>query len=168
MYFESYRCRKNPAKPKKCHFEASKVATSEMPKTRPSLGEISNCPRWCTEKLKMTPKHTKGVIYTNTNTYCVILKPFKHPWGLKKLILTPKDRGLGIYMFCPFDPLKNLEHMNIISSSALKFWWFSFFKNLSCTSRSRDSFVESQINLIIIIQVWWFPIKSFWAFLFLA
>ena len=67
MYFKSYRCRKSPAKPKKCHFETSKVITSEMPKTRSSLGEISNFPKLCTEKLKMTPKHTKGVIYTNNN-----------------------------------------------------------------------------------------------------
>ena len=35
MYFKSYGWRKNPAKPKKCHFEAFKVATSEMPKQRP-------------------------------------------------------------------------------------------------------------------------------------
>ena len=63
MYVNSYRYRKNPAKPKKCHFETSKVTTSEMPKTRSSLGEISNCPKLCTEKLKMTPKHFTGDEY---------------------------------------------------------------------------------------------------------
>ena len=89
MYVKSYRYRKSPAKPKKCHFETSKVTTSETPKTRSSLGEISNCPKLCREKLKMTPKHTKGVIYTNTNTYWVILKPLKLPEVFKKAYFAP-------------------------------------------------------------------------------
>lgn len=86
---------KNPAKPKKCHFEASKVITSEMPKTRSSLGEMSNCPKLCTDKLKMAPKHTKGVMYTNINTYWVVLRPLKHPRGAQKGLFCPK-----IYSIC--------------------------------------------------------------------
>ena len=91
MYFKSYRYRKSPAKPKKCHFETSKVITSEMPKTRSSLGEISNCPKLCTEKLKMTPKHTKGVMYTNINTQWVVLRPSKRPEGNQKGLFCPKN-----------------------------------------------------------------------------
>ena len=101
MYFKSYRCRKSPAKPKKCHFEAPKVTTSEMPETRSSLEEIYNCPKSCTEKLKITSKHTKGVMYTNINTYWVILMPFKHPGGLKRAYFAPKIQNVNyvVYLF---------------------------------------------------------------------
>ena len=104
MYFKSYRCRKSPAKPKKCHFETSKVITSEMSKTRSSLGEISNCPKLFTEKLKWTPKHTKGVIYTNINTHWVVLRPSQNFEGTQKGLFCPKNSKyelchLSIYFF---------------------------------------------------------------------
>ena len=120
-------------------------------KTTPSLpvtlGEISNCPSWCTEKLKMTPKHTKGVIYTNTNTYWVILKPFKHPEVLKRAYFAPQKSWIGylhVLPLCPTWKLWTYEYYELISSK-IEFIRFSFKK------RSRDSFVESQIILIVIL-----------------
>ena len=76
MYFKSYGWRKIPAKPKKCHFEASKVATSEMPK---------QCPHW--EKFLIAPDD--ALRSSNTNTYWVILKPLKLPEVFKKAYFAP-------------------------------------------------------------------------------
>ena len=49
---------------------------------------------------------------------------FEASWGgSKEHILPPtsnKNRGLGIFMFCPIDPLENIKYMNIISSQSLK------------------------------------------------
>ena len=102
-------------------------------KTMPSLGEISNCPRWCTEKLKMTPKHTKGVIYTNTNTYWVILKPFKHPEVLKRAYFAPQKSWIGYLHVLPLCP-------------TWKLWTYEYYELISS-----KSFVESQIILIVIL-----------------
>ena len=74
------------------------MTNTELPKTRPPLGEIFNCPRSCTEKLKITLRHSKGVIYTNCNTYWVILGAFRHPQRLKRPYFVPKIALLGHFL----------------------------------------------------------------------
>ena len=90
MYFKSYGWRKIPAKPKKCHFEASKVATLERPKQGPHWEKLPIAPDDAPRSSKVTPKHTKGVICTDTNSCWVILKPISILEGLKKAYFAPR------------------------------------------------------------------------------
>ena len=129
-------------------------------KTTPSLGEISNCPRWCTEKLKITPKYTKGVIYTNTNTYWVILKPFKHPEILKRAYIAPQKSWIGylhVLPLCPIWKLWTYEYYQLVSSK-IEFIQLSLLKTFLAPQGAEIALSKARSSSSSSL----FPIKSCW------